>query len=947
MVRAASVRSHHLSMRNLLRLLPVFVLAAAIQAQTTDKTEFFEKSVRPLLVAKCQMCHNAQLQSSKLDLSTAEGFMKGGAGGALINHEKLSDSYLLTVIGYEAAIKMPPTGKLSDAEVAILTEWVDSGANWPGAVKVQDLTKATKKQGFTDEQKAFWAFQPVSDPQPPAVKDENWIKSDIDRFILAKLEEKGMKPNKPADKDTLLRRAYFDLTGLPPTPEDIAAFLADDSPNAFEKVVDKLLASPRYGERWGRHWLDVARYADSTGNDEDHRYPYAWRYRDYVINAFNDDMPYDQFVREQIAGDLMPSPDGASVNRQGLIATGFLALGPKALAQQDKEHMLYDVYDEQVDVVSKAFLGLTLSCARCHDHKFDPLLTRDYYSMINFFANTRSFKDPETHVSKLLFVPLVQEDKWAAYEAEQEQIRKRKFDIENLPEIEVAEHVAPYADKIADYMLAAREVYEDGKTADAAAQARGLEAPMVDRWASYLKPGEEVRAHLAEWDAAKPAQREAVAQQFAASFKTTYDDWTDKLAKWRKEANRPAEEITMGIPDKPSFIPGDNRFFHEVYIAKGGPLVFRTKEDRHGILSAETEAKLTELEKELEGLEANAMPEPDRACAVTDVDPKNAVDQHVFLRGDYNSKGDDAPKVFPAILAGFDQTPVETKGSGRMALAKWLAKPSNPLPARVMVNRIWHWHFGEGIVRTPSNFGKMGDRPTHPELLDYLAKRFVEDGWSVKDLNKRIMLSAAYRMSSEISSDAALEDPENRLISRFNRRRLDVEEIRDGLLRVDNSIELKMGGTMMSGFGTDSENSDDRLSVNPDNYQMRTIYLPLRRANLPALLNLFDFGDAVTPLGKRPETNVAPQALFMMNSGFVAQRARNLASQLLELDDEQTRMRRAYLRTLNRAPTSEEIDMGLTYLSSVKNKFEGENELDAWESFCRILMASNEFIYVD
>ncbi len=930
-------------MNTLFRLIPALLLAASIPAQTADHAEFFEKEVRPLLVAKCQMCHSAQLQSSGLDLSGPEGFMKGGGGGPLIDHDNLADSFLLKTISYEGALKMPPTGKLTDSEIATLTQWVQSGAYWPGAENVVDLSAAAQQQGFTAEQKQFWAFQPVGDPAPPQVDDAAWAANDVDRFILAKLEEAGVKPNDPASKQTLLRRAYFDLTGLPPTPADIEAFLADESPRAFENVVDKLLASPRYGERWGRHWLDVARYADSTGNDEDHRYPYAWRYRDYVIQAFNDDMPYDRFVREQVAGDLMPAPDGSAVYRQGVVATGLLALGPKAVAQQDKTRMLYDVYDEQVDVVSKAFLGLTLSCARCHDHKFDPLLTRDYYSMINFFANTRSFRDPSTHVSKLLFVPLVEEEKWAEYEAEQEEIRKRKFEIENVPEIEIEQHVAPFTGQVAAYMLAAREVYEDGKTAQAVAAAQGLDAAMVERWAAYLEPGAEVRAHMAAWDAATPAERAAVAAQFAAAFKTTADDWVDKLQKWRKQANRPAEEITMGIPGKPRFTPGENRFFHEVYIAKGGPLSFRSKQERAAILSQETQQTIAALEKELESLEADAMPEPDRACAVTEVEPAEAIQQHVFLRGDYSSKGEDAPRVFPAIIAGFDQEPV----AGRLELAEWLTQPDNPLTARVIVNRVWHWHFGEGIVRTPSNFGKMGERPTHPELLDYLARRFVEDGWSIKKLHKRIMLSSAYRMSSEMAPATSLEDPENRLLSRFNRRRLDVEEIRDGLLRVDGSIDLKMGGTLMSGFGTDGENSNNRLSVNPDEQQLRTVYLPLRRSNLPALLNLFDFGDAVTPMGKRSETNVAPQALFMMNSEFVAERARNLATQLLELDADQDRVRRAYLHTLNRAPNPDEIDVGLTYVSSVENKFGSAKQLDVWESLCRILMASNEFIYVD
>jgi len=931
------------------RLITAFFLSAfaLAGAPSAEDVEFFEKNVRPIFAAKCQMCHSAQMQTAELDLSSAEGFVRGGASGPIVNHEQPVESSLLKVISYDEKLKMPPMAKLADAEIAALKEWVDRGAPWPGAEKVEVIEKKADQVAFTAEQKAYWAFQPIADPAPPAVKDADWPQSPIDQFILAKIEEKGLEPAEPADKAVLLRRVSYDLTGLPPTPAEVEAFLADESPEAFEKVVDRLLASPRYGERWGRHWLDVARYADSTGNDEDHRYPYAWRYRDYVIDAFNDDLPFNQFVKEQIAGDLLPSPDGGEIYERGVVATGFLALGPKAVAQQDKTRMVYDVYDEQVDVVSKAFLGLTMSCARCHDHKFDPILTRDYYSMVGFFADTRSFRDPSTHVSKLLFVPLVEKEQWAEYERQQEEIRRAKFEADNIPEIEVEEYVKPYVDAAAAYMLAARTVYEDGVALDEAAKTADLDSALLARWAEYLKPGEEVRAHMAAWDKASKDDRAAAAEKFAASLQEEFANWTKKLANWRKQANRPAEEITMGIPNKPRFEAGENRFFHEVYIAGSGPLAFNSKEELAAILKPETKQRIAELEAKVAALEADAMPEPARADAVEDKPAKERVEQHVFIRGDYSSKGEPAPKVFPAIVAGLEQEPIRTNGSGRLELGEWMASDDNPLTARVIVNRVWHWHFGEGLVRTPNNFGKMGEEPTHPELLDYLASRFIEDGWSIKKLHKRILLSSTYRMSSAISESKALTDPENRLISRFNRRRLDVEELRDGLLAVDAALDLSMGGTMQEGFGTDGENSNDRLSINPDEQVRRTVYLPLRRANLPALLNLYDFGDATTSMGRRAETNVAPQALFLMNSQFVADRARGLAAELLDHDDSAARVRRAYLATLNRAPEAEEIDTGLTYVAALQQKFKDADPLDAWQSFCRILMASNEFIYVD
>src|SRR5262245_17931397 len=354
--------------------------AAASGADGVAQEEFFEKKIRPIFAASCQRCHNSRSKVAGLDLTTAEAFQRGGDSGPVINKDKPEESRLLKVIGYDGETKMPPSGKLKDQEIAALTEWVKIGAPWPGS----ETTAASESRpiklnarSFKEEEKAFWAYQPLNAQPPAQINGEVWAQSPIDRFILRKLEEKNLKPAPPADKLTLLRRATFDLTGLPPTENEMREFLADPSPEAFNKVVERLLASPHYGERWGRHCLDVARYADSTGNDEDHRYPHAWKYRDYVIESFNDDLPYDQFIREQVAGDLLPAKNHGEVNRRGVIATGFLALGPKAIAQQDKKKMLYDVYDEQVDVTTKAFLGLTVSCARCHDHKFDPILTKD------------------------------------------------------------------------------------------------------------------------------------------------------------------------------------------------------------------------------------------------------------------------------------------------------------------------------------------------------------------------------------------------------------------------------------------------------------------------------------------------------------------------------------------------------------------------------------------
>ena len=917
-----------------------FIVPVSAFAQDS---EFFEKKVRPVLAAKCQACHNPQVKTAGLDLSSAEGFAHGGQSGPLTSADQPQSSLLLKVISYEERLKMPPTGKLSLEEITALTDWVKSGAKWPGAAAAA-VVKRSQSRAFTEEEKRWWAFQPFGSVQPPVVSNAAWIATPVDRFVLAKLQERGLRPAPPADKLTLLRRVTFDLTGLPPTEEEIAAFVADNSADAWRKVIDRLLASPRYGERWGRHWLDLARYADSTGNDEDHRYPYAWRYRDYVIDAFNNDLPYDQFVREQIAGDLLPAPSGG-VNRKGIIATGFLALGAKAIAQQDKKKMLYDVYDEQVDVAAKTFLGLTVSCARCHDHKFDPILTRDYYSMVAFFANTRSFKDSDSHVSKLLFRPLVSPEEYGKYQAHQDRIGAVRIEIEDVVEREKERHNATNAPRLADYMIAARSVYVDNLPAEKVALEKGLDKALIEKWAKYLKPEPgKIRIYLNEWHTAAPDRLRAVGLLYQARYQQRLGEWSKRISQWRERSRKMLAEGNMPPPPKPEFDSDQDGFFADVYIQNGGPFAL-SQRDQERLFTPESRARIAALRAEQEALQKSAPPEPDMACAVEEGDP---VKQHVFIRGDYGSLGEEAPPGFPTILtrAG-DPVPTDT-GSGRIALADWIASEKNPLTARVMANRIWQWHFGEGLTRTPDNFGKMGERPTHPELLDWLAQEFVAKGWSIKSLHREILLSSAYRMSSEASKDALAKDPENRLFSRFQRRRLDVEEIRDALLAVDGSIDFTMGGSIQSGFGTDGENSDKRLSIKPEDYTRRTVYLPLRRANLPALLNLYDFGDATTTNGKRVRTNIAPQALFMLNSDFLTQRTRRLAESALKADSQTPaqRLERAYLRTVNRKPGAEETDAALTYISNFQSKF-AASELDAWQSFYRVLLASNDFIYVD
>lgn len=931
--RSRNIQFVYTMIRAAILLMGVSLVSAA------GSDEFFESKVRPIFATKCQGCHSGKQPRAGLDLTSANGFVKGADSGPVVNTAKPEESALLRAVGYLDKIKMPPTGRLSDAEVEAITAWVKSGAKWPGATAMPAATAtAPKPGGFSRAQKAFWSFQPLKKVELPEPKQARWVRSPIDRFLLAKLEEKGLQPAAEADKLTLLRRATYDLTGLPPTEADIKAFLADESPKAFEKVVDRLLDSPRYGEKWGRHWLDVARYADSTGADEDHRYVHSWRYRDYVIDAFNRDMPYNEFLKEQIAGDLLPAPPGHDVNVRGTIATGFLALGPKLIAEQDKLKMFYDTVDEEIDVMGKTVLGLTVACARCHDHKFDPITTKDYYALASIFASTKQFEKLEGTVSKLYFAPLSDNKTAQTWADHQKRIEDKQKEIDGVVGNEAKAYRTSLMPRIAEYMLAARQVYEKNGKVDEIAAAQKLKADVLRRWVDYLKPQRERRVHIEKWQNAPAEAWPETARAYQQAFEATVTLREDAMAKW-KAASAEAKAKGVTPPEAPKFFPGDDRFYTETTSGKG-PMALPEKKET--VFSAEATAKYAALQEEMKAIKAAAPPEPPFACGFAE---GKIVDQPVFHRGNPEAKGEIVPKRFPVILAGENQPPV--KGSGRLELAEWVASGKNPLPVRVVVNRIWQWHFGEGIVRTPSNFGITGERPTHPELLEWLSNEFMAQGWSFKKMHRLLMLSSAYRMSSEVTEDKTEKDADNRLVSRFPMRRLTVEEMRDTMLLLDGSIDLAVGGTMLAGKGTDKEFSDDRKSLDPDNSTRRMVYLPLRRSNLASVLNLFDFGDATTHNEIRSQTNVAPQALYMMNSRFVAQRAVKFADRLKsEAQTDRERVETAWLRAVGRPPQAQDIDDALTYVARFPAANGNGNSVSPWASYCRALISSNDFLYV-
>ena len=919
---------------NVLRAFPLVALLLPCFAQqdsAPNSPEYFEKYVRPILAERCQGCHNPKAHKSGLDLTTGEGFRKGADAGPLVDREKPAESRIVKAVSYLERVKMPPTGKIKDSEIATIAEWVKAGAVWPGVdPKLVSETKAAPAPGkkFTEGQRKFWSFQPRKSVEPPTVKNSAWVANPVDAFILAKLEAKNLVPAHPADKPTLLRRVTLDLTGVPPTEKEIADFAADSSPHAYERAIDRLLASRRYGEKWGRHWLDVARYADSTGADEDHRYPDAWKYRDYVIDSFNRDLPYNRFVVEQLAGDLLP-PEGddarVGVNRRGIVATGFLAIGPRLIAEQDKKKMFYDFVDEQIATTSRAFLGLTVDCARCHDHKFDPILQKDYYSMASIFASTKSFAKLEGTVSQMYRPPLVPKAEFDTWQEAQKKVTAKKVSMDLIHQEQASIRVAGLEGRIADYLVAAQT----------GASPPDLDAEILKKWVAYLK-SDEVRPHMMRWQAAEPEELREVARSYQTEFHTSYIAYNKAFEAWKKKVEKAMMDGLPG-PDKPSFDETKNRFFEEVYLKKDGPFGM-APDQREKTYPADVQTKLAGLKTEWEALTKASPPEPDLAIGVSEGDP---VTQHLFVRGDAHTEGEVVAKQFPVILAGDSQSPI-ANGSGRMELARWMTDPNNPLVARVMTNRIWQWHFGEGLVRTPSNFGLLGEKPTHPELLDWLSNRFIDDGWSVKKMHKLLLLSNTYRQSSAIAKDQFDKDPGNRLWSHYQRRRMDVEEIRDSMLAIDGSMDWTMGGTLQKGTGTDGENASGRMSIDPATSKRRTVYLPLRRSNLPSLLNLFDFGDGTTSNEARSSTNVAPQALFAMNSPFINDRATALAEKTPR-DNLDQAVRSAFVKVLNRGARDPEV----RDLDAYMKKFPGESDFTRWRSLYRILLASNEFLYVD
>jgi hypothetical protein len=900
-----------------------------LEAQTPNAADpdFFETKVRPVLANNCFACH-AESGLGGLRLDSEEAMKKGGMRGSDVVPGDPAKSLLITAIKQtDPALKMPLGGKLSDPEIAVLEAWVKAGAVWP-KTSAKSIASGTGKYTISPERRAFWSFKPLQDAPLPAVKDTKWAKSDIDRFVLARLEKEGLKPVGPAAKSDLIRRATLDLIGLPPTPEEIAAFEKDTSPDAFAKVVDRLLASPHYGERWGRMWLDVARYGE-----DDYRslnpfprgyrpYPNAWAYRDWVIQAFNDDMPYDQFVKEQLAGDLMD----AKTRYKALPATGFLGLGPWYYDNGSNEVTRADERHDRVDVVSRGFLGLTVACARCHDHKYDPIPQTDYYALAGVFFNAVYEEYPRAPQKVV-----------ADYLKLQDELDQKKEIEKQMTQDASNELSRSLALQTANYLEGVWEVTgKEKKEVSDVVDARKLDYELFERWIKYMAKPTDKYKYKDAWQAMikKDGGAKAEAKKLAEQFQDDVEqvmlqkndlDAQNKVleakdldgTKPKKRTDKPSnfvsnKDFNPGALIRFKVLPDDvTNFWVEIFERelrdsedpqasmdrkpKPGVLLFRGwgLESR---LGPETQARLKSIQDDIAALEKKLDPSYPFIHGVKDAE--KPVNIQIALRGNPENLGPEVLRHFLSVLSPGDPTPL-TEGSGRMQLANLIV--NQPIAMRVIVNRIWKGHFGTGIVDTPSNFGFGGERPTDPELLEYLARSFVKDGMSIKKLQRDIMLSATYQLSTENNKADFEKDSGNRLYWRANRKRMDAEQIRDSILDVAGNLDGAIGGPSQE--------------LTPD-FKGRTVYGKVSRYKLDAYLQLFDFPPPNISAEKRFTTTVPLQRLFLMNSDFVQLEAEALAKRVAAEPDHRARIRKIYTLTYGRQPSEEEIQIGLGYLHS-------------------------------
>ena len=864
--------------------------------------EFFETKIRPILAENCYKCHSPAQAVAKvkggLELDWKGGWEKGGDDGLVIKPGDPDRSLLIKAVRYQDEdLQMPPKTPLKDEQVADLVKWVEMGAPDP-------RTERPKKEKplYVSKGKEHWAFQPVTHPVPPAVQDGTWGKSEIDKFVLAKLEASGMRPNWPADKRTLIRRVYFDLIGLPPTPAQVADFLADDSANAFEKVVDSLLASPQYGERWARHWLDVARYSDTKGQPnrrlESPIYPYAWTYRDYVINAFNSDKPYNQFILEQLAADKVQN----GRNSDSLAALGFLTLGDRFNGNAN------DVINDRIDVTTKAFLGLTVSCARCHDHKFDPIPQADYYSLRGIFASS-----VEPQMRPMIVDP-------SANPIYQEYLVKRgEMDLK-IEEARTQNMKLVFGEykKLAGAYLYATTVPVDRR--DAYLKDAGADPVVYKNWETISKGGAAPVASILQiWYTLSRIPEDRFADQAKRVL---------AVLGTNPRANNPLNPyVVQAFKGTSPRNLGEVASMYGQLFAKEDPLwdlvlLVSMNDAVYRFLPNQERNKFLTLRDQSDALELAHPGTPSRAMALEDLPTPQ--DSPIFLRGEAENRGPVVPRRFLEVLSGPNR-PVFRTGSGRLELAEAIANPNNPLTARVLVNRVWLHHFGEGIVSNPDDLGNQSSPPSHPELLDYLATTFMKQGWSIKKLHKQILMSATYQQSSEANPSNVESDPFNRLLWRANVRRMEFEPLRDSFLYIGGTLDLTLGGHPVDlsdgtrrGQGRGASAMASLVEYRVPGASRRTIYGYIDRSDVVDLLPTFDFASPDIPMGKRYETTVPQQALFLMNSPLVIEQVRNVVNreEFKSKTDDASRVRYLYDLFFQRLPSPDETALGIDFVAA-------------------------------
>jgi hypothetical protein len=915
-------------------------MAASLDALEAEGDAFFEQHIRPVLVDSCYECHSDQSGESKggLKLDARPAMELGGQSGPVFVKGKPGESLLIRAMRQEDPdLKMPPKGpKLDDAVIARFEEWIAMGAPDP-----RDDSDGPSLIELKSE--AHWAFQPVEAPDWPEVDGIDWVQRPMDRFVLANLESRQMEPNPETDRRSWIKRVYFNLIGLPPTYEEVEAFLADSSPKAFEKVVEHLLASPHYGERWARHWMDVSRYADTKGYvfTSDRSYPFAYTYRDYLVRAFNEDLPYDQFIREQLAADLLEQGE----DQQALAALGYLTLGRRFLNNQN------DIIDDRIDVVSRGMMGLTVACARCHEHKYDPIPTEDYYSLYGVFASTHEPED----------LPLLGGEPHPRYEDYLSEKKKRRAAYETYLDQAQQDALQSLRDRAGEFLKAAFDVglIEDRAQKEALARERKLDPGTVQRWVQALERwGEEKHPvwvpwllatenpdllgseKQAEWlallqdsERVHPIVGQKIRESNPVDLEALSGVYGGLLADVSKEWN----ELKSKQPDDRELPDPQREALRQVLYASDAPANLPLGELPR-LFEVSVGQKVRSLERELDGLDAEHPGAPARAMALLDKD--RPVTPVVFLRGSPGNRGPSVPRQFLGFLEGEERQPF-SEGSGRLELANKIASPSNPLTARVFVNRVWGWHFGTGLVGSASDFGLRCEEPVQRDLLDYLTASFIHNGWSVKQLQREILLSATFRQSSQTRSDYQLRDPDNRLLWKFNRQRLDLEGTRDTLLKVSGHLDLKMGGKP--------------VEITEAPWKMRrSVYGYIERQNLPNFFRTFDLASPDSSSPGRFRTSVPQQALYMMNSPFLKHvvdgfpTQQQISEQVAGGEDQM--ITRLYRQFFQRNPSEEELQWGLEFMGATDQSDPSEvvsDRKELWTQYVQTLLMSNELVFVD